>query len=200
MILVLEHDAVLRIQYFDIFEQLAEDFMVVMSLADLEVWLMDPSQRIDLVIGELAIENDVKKLRPEAAFLPITHEAHQPGDPATDLVSTAAKDFPLQLKRAVKKALQSRMLSAVMARVCHEVNNPASVILGNAELILVQDSELGLLPKEVKDMLSSISHQSVRIGEATARLARLVSNGVDLEIQSMSGLPIIAFPESEFQV
>ncbi|MFY9484776.1 MAG: histidine kinase dimerization/phospho-acceptor domain-containing protein [Patescibacteria group bacterium] len=198
MILVVEPIYDRRPEYSTILKELAEEYSLVWSFEDLKKWLMDPSERVDLVIGQLEIEADgstvvlpdvVRKLRPEAAFLAVTHESVPHGN--TAMLSTASEDFPKLLKLAVKRALTNRLVRAIIARVCHEVNNPATAILGTAELAKeVHDHEV---PEPVRKSLVTIMDQALRIGRVTQALNHL--NPEDMEIIYEGAVPMISFPK-----
>ncbi|MBI3261157.1 hypothetical protein HYZ64_02175 [Candidatus Berkelbacteria bacterium] len=200
MILVLEPDSRRRAEYYKILEELAERCMVAMSLAELEIWLRDPANVVDLVIGEQEVEADglstvvselVKELRPAAAFLAVTHEAHQAGDPSTHLVSTASADFSLRLKVAVKRTLKNRFGRAIVYRVCDRMNNVASAISGTAQLAITRHGDK--LPEAVKKSLADIHGQAMRIGRITRKINDLDPS--EMEIIYDGAVPIISFSE-----
>lgn len=202
MILVLEARKDIQSLYLQALGELMEDCVVAPSIGALQQLLRE-RPRVDLVIAPLEVEvfglidpgasvvvsEVVKKLRPEAAFLPVTHEPSPPGSLA--MLSTQDPDFSRQLKVAVKRALTNRLLRAVVARVCHEINNPASAILGNADLVVRKYGDE--LPEGVKRSLTVIEQQAVRVGNVTRVLNRL--NPEDMEIVSFGETAMISFPE-----
>lgn len=75
-------------------------------------------------------------------------------------------------RRAEGELMDARRLSAIgetTLSLQHEINNPLSALLGNAELMLMEMREKG----EQNELLSVIHEQALRIADVVRRLRRL---------------------------
>lgn len=187
MILVLETRSAVQSLYLRALGELLEDCLVAPSIGALQQLLRE-QPRVDLVIAELeldgvVISEVVEQLRPEAGFLAAT-DMNQFG--------MTGDEFVTRCKLGVKITLTNRLVHAVMARVCHEVNNPATAILGTAEL--AKEAHGDELPEPVRKSLATIMAQSLRIGRVTHALAGL--NPQEMEIIFEGATPMISFTYS----
>jgi len=79
-----------------------------------------------------------------------------------------------KLKADFKKLVKSERATAITetaVTVNHEINNPLTAILGNAQLLLMGEKDL---PKEVAAKLKTIEKSAIQIRETTSKLMAIV--------------------------
>jgi len=103
-------------------------------------------------------------------------QAEQPGDLVAELrAKLKEKDKELEIKNRDLQVLQARLQEAerlaaigrVVVAVRHEINNPLSVIIGQAQFLRERVKDL---PESVQRRITVIEEMSNRINESVKRL------------------------------
>jgi signal transduction histidine kinase len=106
------------------------------------------------------------------------------GFPAEKLVTEA------QVEEKVKSARMNAILETAAA-LNHEINNPLTAVLGNAQLLLLQAEKL---TPEAVEKLKAIEESALRIREVTLRLMKIIE---PVTVEYASGLKMIHIEKSK---
>ncbi len=93
-----------------------------------------------------------------------------------------------------EKAVKSARLDAILetaAALNHEINNPLTAVLGNAQLLLLQGQKL---TPEVVEKLKAIEESALRIREVTLRLMKIIE---PVTVEYASGMKMIDIERSK---
>jgi len=94
----------------------------------------------------------------------------------------------------VEKTVKSVRLNAILetaAALNHEINNPLTAVLGNAQLLLLQGQKLS---PEVVEKLKAIEESALRIREVTLRLMQIIE---PVTVEYASGMRMIDIQKSK---
>ncbi|MCI0530717.1 MAG: hypothetical protein L0Y74_02035 [candidate division Zixibacteria bacterium] len=97
---------------------------------------------------------------------------------------------PAQVAEKVKSARLNAILETAAA-LNHEVNNPLTAVLGNAQLLLLLADKLS---PEVVEKLKAIEESALRIREVTSRLMKIIE---PVTVEYASGLKMIDIHKSK---
>lgn len=92
------------------------------------------------------------------------------------------------LERLVIDAAVGKVLRATVAKFNHEINNPLTVILGTAELLLETHSDL---PVAVQEGLRRIVEHACRLGRFNRAIANLPE---EIELEEKAGITVLKVP------
>lgn len=106
------------------------------------------------------------------------------GFPAEKAVTQA------QVEEKVKSARMNAILETAAA-LNHEINNPLTAVLGNAQLLLLQAQKL---PPETVEKLKAIEESALRIREVTLRLMKIIE---PVTVEYASGMRMIDIEKSK---
>lgn len=106
---------------------------------------------------------------------------YAPGTPRGDLVVAAVIDITerLALEREARRAETLTSLSSAAAGIAHDLNNPLSVVLSRAELLLGTPQE-ALTPEMVQEDLNVIHRQAQRASRIVSGFLELSRHGPKL--------------------
>jgi signal transduction histidine kinase len=94
----------------------------------------------------------------------------------------------------VEKQVKSARLNAILetaAALNHEINNPLTAVLGNAQLLLLQAKNLS---PETVEKLRAIEESALRIREVTLRLMKVIE---PVTVEYASGMRMIDVEKSK---
>ena len=94
----------------------------------------------------------------------------------------------------VEEKVKSARLNAILetaAALNHEINNPLTAVLGNAQLLLLQAQKL---PPETVEKLKAIEESALRIREVTLRLMKIIE---PVTVEYASGMRMIDIEKSK---
>ncbi|OGC88176.1 MAG: hypothetical protein A2142_03515 [candidate division Zixibacteria bacterium RBG_16_48_11] len=94
----------------------------------------------------------------------------------------------------VEKTVKSVRMNAILetaAALNHEINNPLTAVLGNAQLLLLQGQKLS---PEVVEKLKAIEESALRIREVTLRLMQIIE---PVTVEYASGMRMIDIEKSK---
>lgn len=132
-------------------------------------------------VGEAIWITDLPGFLVAAAFSKkeeITKQVKAAIKSAVEKLAVADADYIMKsfekLKADFKKLMKSERAAAVTetaVTVNHEINNPLTAILGNTQLLLMNEESL---PKDVVTKLKTIERSAIQIRETTAKLMTIV--------------------------
>lgn len=103
--------------------------------------------------------------------------------------SESSEETPAEPPMA--QAISKDLLRATIARLCHEVNNPATAILGSAELLMETHSEH--LDETTKKTLRVVMEQALRIGRVTRRMTDMNR----FTVSEQAGILMLDLPDDD---
>ncbi len=168
----------------ELYSYTEEEFMT-MTFADLLATSADP----DLVMAQL---KDIAESK-ENRFLEQIHRTKDGKEivvevsatrmPASDgAILLVVRDlfFRKQMEQQLLKAEKLSTLSAALSTLRHEINNPLTVIMGESQLLMIEEKDL---PEKVIERIRNIHQMGQRISNALMKLSYFVKGEKDDTIE-----------------
>lgn len=215
-VLVVEDCPLAVKEYYDIFRDW-DDEVVVTPNPELAYQLIELKELVfDLVVSDLCLRGVspesaesaglrligcVKAVQPTIPYLLVTDQKRPMEVPETNYLLKGEslrkrlKQKVAEVFRAKQSELQTRLTEAIVVRFCHEVNNPMTVILGTAELLL--ETYKDSLPERIVLRLDGIVEQAHQLGQVMRRMANLHHS---ISVSTIGNLAMVDVPPPLIEV